>query len=790
MNEAQTRQALIDPALTKAGWKDSDIKKEFAITQGRLIGKGQRGTALKADYVLEYKGRKLAVIEAKAKDKYYTQGLSQAKNYARKLHIRFAYATNGVQIYQVDLEQNQQGEVERFPSPEELWQMSFDEPKSQAEQTIQQWQEKFRQIPFESKGGTWQPRYYQEIAIDKTLEAIAHNQHRILLNLATGTGKTAIAFQIVWKLFKSRWNLNQNYRPPRILFLADRNILADQAFNAFSAFGDKIDEHIRKRISPNEIRKEQKVPTNGNIFFTIFQTFTSNFSKETEEDEKEKIQFNFGAYPKYFFDLIIIDECHRGGANDKSSWRGILEYFSPAMQLGLTATPKRDVNVDTYEYFGKPVYTYSLKEGIDDGFLSPFRVQRISSTIDDYEHTEDNKVLAGDVKQGDRFIEKDFNSNIEIEDRELYRVKQFLKFINPNHKSLVFCKTQKHALLIRDSINKNDHNKSADYCQRVTADEGSLGEQYLKDFQDNEKTIPTILTTSYKLSTGVDAPEIRNIILLRPVHSMIEFKQIIGRGTRLFEGKDYFTIYDFVGAYKKFNDSEWDGEPLEVMEREQDDDDNIVAMEETKQCKACNQKPCICEKPKRQMIQIQLSETNYRSIDSMVETKFLDPEGQLINAADFIKNLFGYLPEFFTSEEELRVIWSNPKTRADFLQQLYDNGYSKDSLKELQKLIHAQDSDLFDVLNYIAYNKSLIPRTKRVNNAKGELTTYDEKQKAFVNFVLKQYEENGIAELDYKKLPNLIKLKYKDNATAKNELGDNKRIRELFMGFQKYLYVA
>lgn len=272
----------------------------------------------------------------------------------------------------------------------------------------------------------------------------------------------------------------------------------------------------------------------------------------------------FGAYPPDYFDLIIIDECHRGGANNESNWRGILDYFSPAVQIGLTATPKRRDNVDTYQYFGDPVFIYSLKDGINDGFLTPFRVKRIKTTLDDYIYTSDDHVVEGQVEEGRLYTESDFNNIIEIREREAKRVRVFLAEINQSEKSLVFCANQAHAAVIRDLINQHKSSSDANYCVRVTANDGELGEQYLREFQDNEKSVPTILTTSQKLSTGVDALNIRNIILLRQINTIIEFKQIIGRGTRLFDGKDYFTIYDFVDACHHFMDPEWDGEPISV----------------------------------------------------------------------------------------------------------------------------------------------------------------------------------------------------------------------------------
>ncbi len=546
MNEAQTRQDLIDPALREAGWgvvDGSRILVEHPITNKDKPGV-RNYSQLSADYVLEYKNRRIGIIEAKKREEYYTAGVGQAKDYATRLNIRFTYATNGLQIYGIDMNEGTEGDIKRYPTPDELWEMTFPTPVDEYKVEIDAWRSRLFAVPFEDKGGQWQPRYYQANAITKTLDAIANKKDRLLLTLATGTGKTAISFQIAWKLFHAKWNLKRDgLRSPRILFLADRNILADQAFNAFGAF----EEDALVRIAPSEIAKKKRVLKNGNIFFTIFQTFLSG------PDDSPY----FGEYPADFFDLIIIDECHRGGANDESSWRKILEYFSPAVQIGLTATPKRDVNGDTYHYFGEPIYIYSLKEGINDGFLTPFRVKEISTTIDDYTYTGDDdiEVIGGNgeapnIAIGTKFTEDQMNRIVEIKEREAYRVSLLMNMIDQNHKTLVFCATQIHAAAVRDLINQQATSKNANYCHRVTADDGAMGEKHLRDFQDNEKSIPTILTTSQKLSTGVDAPEIRNIVLMRPVKSMVEFKQIVGRGTRLFNKKDYFTVFDFVKAHE------------------------------------------------------------------------------------------------------------------------------------------------------------------------------------------------------------------------------------------------
>src|ERR1039457_1571647 len=550
MNEAETRAEHIDPALKLAGWgpvEGSRIAREYDITLGRLEGHGRRGKSLIADYVLIYRNHKLAVIEAKAWDEPLTAGVAQAKNYAGKLAIRYAYSTNGQGIYGIDMTGGTEGEVRRYPTPPELWILTFTEQNPLPDT--------FPAAPFEDKSGYFQSRYYQDIAIERVLDAISAEQQRILLTLATGTGKTFIAFQIAWKLFHSRWNLSREpARRPRILFLADRNILADQAYNAFSAFP----EDAMVRIAPEDIRKKGKVPKNGSLFFTIFQTFMSGPPKDGLPSPY------FGEYRSDFFDFIVIDECHRGGANNEGNWRGILDYFAPAVQLGLNATPKRTENVDTYAYFGDPVYIYSLKDGINDGYLTPFKVKQISTTLDEYIYTPDDQLIEGEIETGRRYTEPDFNKIIEIKEREAHRVKVLLEQMNQTEKTLVFCATQDHALAVRDLINQMKTSRDPNYCQRVTANDGALGEQHLREFQDNEKSIPTILTTSQKLSTGVDARNIRNIVLMRPVNSMIEFKQIIGRGTQLYDGKDYFTIYDFVRAYHHFNDPAWDGEPVDV----------------------------------------------------------------------------------------------------------------------------------------------------------------------------------------------------------------------------------
>lgn len=770
MNEAETRAEHIDPALREAGWgvvEGSRVHREFQITQGRLQGAGKRGKAEIADYVLVYRNTKLAVIEAKAWDKHYTEGVAQAKGYAQKLAIRFTYATNGQAIYRIDMETAAEGDVAQFPSPDELWNLTF---------VVQnEWRERFAKVPFEDKGGTWGARYYQDTAINRVLEAIAAERQRILLTLATGTGKTFIAFQLAWKLFKSRWNIKRDgLRQPRILFLADRNILADQAFNSFSAFP----EDALVRIDPADIRRAGRVPKNGSIFFTIFQTFMSGPNDSPY----------FGDYPEDFFDFIIIDECHRGGANDEGNWRAILDYFAPAVQLGLTATPKRKDNVDTYAYFGEPVYVYSLKEGINDGFLTPFKVRQIATTLDEYVHVPgDGVVVTGEVEPGRRYLEADFNRIIKIPAREKYRVQLLMDMIKHNEKTIVFCAKQEHALEIRDLINQMKNSTEPDYCVRVTAADGARGEQYLRDFQDNEKSIPTILTTSQKLSTGVDARNVRNIVLLRPVTNMIEFKQIIGRGTRLFDGKDYFTVYDFVKAHHLFSDPAWDGEP----EEQTTGGGNGGGGEKEGEGEGGTERPPRPPQPPRPpVIEVALSNGSVRRIRSMTSTLFLGADGKPMSAAQFLENLFGNLPEFFKDEDELRSIWGVPDTRKSLLEGLAERGFSKDVLAEMQTIIEAEKSDLFDVLAFVAFAMEPVTREERASKARSEIHGhFNDKQDAFIGFVLAHYVKEGVDELESEKLTPLLKLKYNNAiADAIADLGKPELIKSVFVGFQKYLY--
>ena len=805
MNESDTRLKKIDPALKAAGWgvvDGSDIFTEqsaYILAPGRIARKAKRNPD-KVDYLLVYKGVKLAIVEAKSDEKDVSEGVEQAKRYASAMNIRWAYSTNGDNIWAINMQPVKGGFTEdfvtSFPTPDELWRLTFPDENL--------WRDRFNLCPYHSGGK--QPRYYQENAVNAVLQAISQGRNRILLTLATGTGKTYIAFQICWKLYHTHWNTAQSGLLPRILFLADRNILANQAYNAFSAF----DDTTLTRITPDEIRKKHSVPTGKSIYFTIFQTLFC-----TDEHGKEFYRY----YPEDFFDFIIIDECHRGGASDESEWRKLMDYFHPATQLGLTATPKRKINGDTYRYFGEPVYVYSLKQGIEDGFLTPYRVKICKNKIlDEYQYCDDDTIVTGGelLDRSRTYTEQDFyHGDIVLRGRDENRVQEFLDQIQPDEKTIVFCATQDHARKIRDFINKHSKKPNPYYCVRVTSNDGEEGEEQLRKFQDNEKTIPTILTTSQKLSTGVDAQNVRNIVLMRPVPNMIEFKQIIGRGTRLFDDKYYFTIYDFVGAYQNFNDPEWDGEPccpvcgnvvctcgeIHQICKETDAPYSASVCPKCGQspcvcpplpCPKCGNLPCTCVKQPKDIIEIELSpmrKLQARLVFDWKECFMFD--GRLISLEEFVKILFGRLPDFFTSGADLRTQWQNPETRQQLLHSLEGNGFTIEKISRVQSLLNMDDCDLLDVLEYLAYDNTPIQRSHRVDMVKPNIMIgLDTPQIDFIDFVLQQYITQGYGQLWPKNLPELLKLKYGTINDSQRILGTLPKIRSMFIGFQKELYAA
>lgn len=810
MNESQTRRDKIDPKLSAAGWGEVPgskvlVEQSAYIAPGRITSTGNKNPK-KADYILEYKGIKLAVIEAKSDEKDVSEGVAQAKLYADALKIRYTYSTNGDEIWFIDMGvKNSKGEyiipskeydVDKFPTPQDLWQMTFPEENSL--------RDKFNLCPFNRSTGR-APRYYQEIAIKNVLTAVAKQRNRILLTMATGTGKTYTAFQICWKLTKTKWNTKGTEREPRILFIADRNILANQAINDFEQFP----EDSMCRITPKELRKNKyKVPTARNLYFTIFQTMMTSPNAQKAEEEglllKDKIDDKpyYMQYDRDFFDFIIIDECHRGGANDESEWRKLMEYFDSAYQLGMTATPKRKDNANTYAYFGEPVYSYSLKQGIEDGFLVPFRVDVSTSNIDDYKFQQGDIVKSGEIDEEKTYTESDFyNGRIQIKERDEHRVQEFLNKIDPDEKTIIFCATQKHAMIVRDMVNKHKKRPASNYCERVTADDGEVGEATLRTFQDNEKLLPTILTTSYKLSTGVDARNVRNIVLMRPIQNMVEFKQIIGRGTRLFDGKCYFTIYDFVGASDMFKDPEWDGDPYcpacgnypctckkkPTPYREPEDGEGET--NEPTPCFVCGNLPCTCDGGNSKLIEVKLSSGRKLSLETKWEQKIFFGD-EFISLQEYVEKLFGRIPEFFSGCDDLRKKWANPESREELLATLDEAGFAEEKLVLLKNMLKMQKCDLLDVLEYIAYNSTPIERAKRVEMVKKQyVDQLNREQREFDNLILQYYVTNGFRELGIDKLKTFITIKFNSMSDAKEKLNMSPAdIRAHYIELQHRLY--
>jgi type I restriction enzyme, R subunit len=745
-SEHDTRAKFIDPQLKQAGWEEDFIVREYYFTDGRKLTGNKRGERQFADYLLKFNNQPLAIIEAKKYDDEPTKGLQQAIGYAQKLQLEYIYSTNGQKIYEFNISTGKGEFIELYPSPADLFYRHFNKGN--------ELKEKLLSIPF-YLSGNFQPRYYQEIAVSKVMQGIADGKKRMLLTLATGTGKTFIAFQIAYKLFTAKWNIENNNRRPKILFLADRNILADQAINTFNPL-----EKDLVKINGEEIKNRNgRVPTNANIFFAIYQAIA----------EKENIGGYYKQYPTDFFDLIIIDECHRGSANDNGSWRDILDYFTIAIHLGLTATPKRKDNVDTYNYFGKPIYEYSLKDGINDGFLTPYKVKRIRTNIDEYIPTKDDTVKSGELEDKVYGL-SDFENNIIIEDRTDLIAQAILNNIREMDKTIIFCVNQNHALMMRDSINKYKKVKDPLYCVRVTSDEGDAGKTLLEKFQDNDKDIPTILTSSQMLTTGVDARNVRNVVLVRVINSMVEFKQIVGRGTRIFENKDFFTIIDFTGATNLFYDDEWDGLP--------DTPPEIIIIENLEQEKGIIQNPIIDGEPfqgvieeddiiigepipKKEKLIIKLSNGRELKITD-IEVRYVGENGKPLTVNEFLEKLLEYLPNLFADETQLRELWSKPETREEMLAKLGAIGFDDEQLGTLQKMFEAEQSDIFDLLTYISYNKELLTRYQRAEKTKEQKQFFQEyenkKAQDFLYFVLDRYKKDGVEELKRDKLSELIEL--------------------------------
>ncbi|EAH8444921.1 DEAD/DEAH box helicase family protein [Campylobacter coli] len=762
-SEDDTRVKLIDAKLYASSWSEENIIRNYYFTDGRKLIGNKRAERKFADYLLKFQNNNLAIIEAKKQNKDALDGLSQGIEYAKTLNVPFVYSTNGDKIYEYDLRVSRGEYIENFPSPNELFQRVYG--------NLKEWQYKLltqRELYIPQKT----LRYYQKIAVDKVIEALINGKDRILLTLATGTGKTTIAFALCYRLLEARWNKENKDQKPKILFLCDRVSLRDQALGEFNAV-----ESDCKVISAEEIRKNDgKIITNANVFFGIYQSLAAN-SKDQENTQEEQESKFYLQYPKDFFDLIIIDECHRGGANEEGNWACVLEHFSSATHLGLTATPKKSDNIDTYRYFGESAYEYSLKEGIEDGFLTPYKVKRITTTLSEgYVYNPDD-LIEGELEKG-FYKMSEFERNIHLPQYNDFLAKEILKLIDPMDKTIIFCANQAHASDIKRAIDKFKSVKRDDYCVRVTSDEGKIGLEYLKQFQDNDKSYPVILTSSKMLTTGVDARNVRNIVLLANIGSIIEFKQIIGRGTRVYEGKDFFTILDFVGATKLFYDPKWDGEKIEEL-KEQDEKEKITK-EHIKQTKE--------ESKEKKSVTIHLKGTKLKVLD--ITTTYVGAQGKPLSTKEFLEFLIGKLGEYYDDEAKLREIWSDQKNRERFLKALANDGVDEDALKDLREIFQ-KDCDIYDVLAHLSFNAEIKTRQERVLQVEnGEFLKRFQKEKAikFIEFLLNRYQEYGIKDFDDGLKP-LIELSSLGNVRElADEFGGLEILKQSFDDLQREIY--
>lgn len=753
-NEADTCRKFVVPKLQSAGWDNEphSIAEQRTITDGRVIpvGKGfVRKPPKRVDYLLRYtRDFPLAVVEAKAGYKSATDAVQQARDYAEILGLKYAYATNGAEIIEIDYFTGTETRVAEFPAPDDLWRRyqagsGIDTPE-RAEHLI---------APYNTVGGK-PPRYYQQIAINRTVEAILAGKKRLLLTMATGTGKTIVAFQICWKLWSSRWNTTGEYRKPRILFLADRNILIDDPKDkTFTPFGD-----ARHKIESGEIVKSRE------MYFAIYQALA--------EDERRAGLFR--DYPPDFFDLIIVDECHRGSARDDSSWRVILDHFNPAYQLGMTATPLREDNRDTYLYFGNPIYEYSLRQGIDDGFLAPYRVHRVVTQWDaaGWRPSRDEVDRFGRTIPDDEYQTKDFERTIALRARTetiARHLTDFLKKTDRFAKTIVFCVDQEHASEMRQALvnlNADLVAQYPDYVARVTADEGAIGRGHLSKFQDLETKTPVILTSSQLLTTGVDAPTCKNVVLARVVGSMSEFKQIIGRGTRLRDdyGKLWFNILDYTGsATRMFADPDFDGDPARITEEEVNDDGETTATTEiTPEGQEPEPVPVppeegdpgVIEPPNGEPRKFYFDGGKVEVVAHLVHE--LDPNGKQLRVVKYTDYAAESVRSLAPTSAELRRRWADADQRSEIIAALNERGIDFDVLAEQTG---QTDADPFDLLCHLAFNAPLRTRRERAQRLKAERKDYFEKfspeARQVLDELLEKYAEHGDAQFV---LPDVLKV--------------------------------
>jgi type I restriction enzyme R subunit len=749
LTEADTCRRYVLPKLYAAGWNDEQISEQKSFTDGRIVVAGskvKRRPQKRLDYLLRYRRDfPIAVVEAKTIYARPGDGLQQAKEYAQILGLKFAYATNGHGIVEHDFLTGQDNDLEAFPSADDLWsRLSISEgivDEKTAERVL---------APYYHLSGK-SPRYYQEIAINRAVQAVLQGKHRVLLTLATGTGKTVIAFQICYKLWNSRWNRTGEHRRPRILFLADRNVLVDDPKDkTFAPFGD-----ARWKIQGDPIKSRE-------MYFATYQAIA--------QDEHRPGLYR--EFPRDFFDLIIVDECHRGSARDESNWREILDYFAPAFQIGMTATPLRLDNKDTYAYFGNPLYTYSLKQGIEDGFLAPYRVHRVVSTVDaaGWRPTKGEVDRYGREVPDGQYSTKDFERLVSLKARTqaiARNLTDFLKKTDRFGKTIVFCVDQEHAEEMRKALNNCNADiakEHPEYVVRVVSDEGQIGRGYLDRFMDVETLVPTLVTTSQMMTTGVDVPTCRNIVLTRVINSMTDFKQIIGRGTRVRDdyGKLYFNIVDYTGsATQLFADPDFDGEPALITEEEMDaagkevevkvlEEEKVEDEEEVDIAEEIDGEEKPTGPPKKYYV-------DNGSVEIAAHLVYeLDANGKQLRVVKFTDYTAENVRSMCPSAASLRSKWSKADERAEIIQALEDRGIS---FGELVKAANQPDADPFDLLCHVAFNAPLRTRRERAEMLRQEkkdfFEQYGPEAREVLTEMLTKYVEYGTAQFQ---IPEILKV--------------------------------
>ena len=785
INEADTCRRYIEPKLYAAGWADEQISEQKSFTDGRIVIAGSRPIRRpqkRADYLLRYRRDfPIAVLEAKAAYRQPGDGLQQAKEYALILGLKFAYSSNGHGIVEHDFLTGKENELQEFPTPENLW------ARLRAAESITDDIAGRLLAPYYHLSGK-SPRYYQEIAINRTVQAILQGRKRVLLTLATGTGKTVVAFQICWKLWNSRWNRSGEYRRPRILYLADRNVLVDDPkAKIFAPFGE-----ARHKIEGEAIKSRE-------MYFAIYQAIARDSNRLGL----------YRDYPRDFFDLIIVDECHRGSARDESNWRDILEYFEDAYQLGMTATPLRHDNRDTYRYFGNPLYTYSLRQGIDDGFLAPYRVHRIVSTVD----AAGWRPSPGEVDRYGREIPDalygtpEFERLIALKARTEAIARNLTDFLIKTDrfaKTIVFCVDQEHADEMRRALvncNRDLVQQHPDYVVRIVSDEGGIGRGHLDRFMELETQTPTIVTTSQMLTTGVDAPTCKNIVLVRTINSMNEFKQIIGRGTRVRDdyGKLFFNILDYTGsATKLFADPEFDGDPALVTEEEMNESGEAVGQPEVVESETSApdvvdeplQRPILTDEGEGERRKFYIDGGNVEIAAHLVYE--LDADGKKLQVKKFTEYTGEKVRSMFPSAADLRAKWSNMEERAAIIAGLEERGITFEELSEAAK---QPDADPFDLLCHVAYSAPIRTRRERAEavreDSKGFFNRYADGARDVLNELLEKYIEFGTAQFQ---IPDILKvppISERGNvAEIAGLFGGAEQLRHAVGELQELLYTA